>query len=484
MAWFSKETKSLYIARPPHAAKDLIFLHPDKTIPRGANLTVRSDECALFFREGRLVGRLGPGTHNVDTANIPFLGHLLVDKLTDGNHFITELFFVALSECIIDLPVTDLGQYQDQNSRNVVAIRARGSFTVRVKDPERLIVDIGGQSAGSAAKVIEILCGRLANGMRRAVGKRSGQVPILSIVSNADAEAVSTELITGSQPEFEGMGISIQRIINLDFKLDDESLKLLREFGKQESGIALQSKGAQVASQAGFAEYNLVQGQRAALEGMGKGFSAGKTTMFMGGGGLGADLTRSPTGLHRPAPVPAPAPYRADGGPALSAPRQYFIVADGRESGPYSARQIALLVVSNRKSPAEVHVRAEGDPPDCTIPVEMEPAIMTEYKRRAPAGGPTPTAAPFGQPFAAPPPSFAAAQSFAAPSPPTPAVAPLPTNPAFDMAFSAVAGTGTLTRDQISMLAQLAKSVGLAGSDEQAQGVVQAKMQERGVRPV
>ena len=463
MAWFTKETKSLYIARPPHAAKDLIFLHPDKTIPRGANLTVRSDECALFFREGRLIGRLGAGTHNIDTANIPFLGHLMVDKLTDGNHFITELFFVALSECIVDLPVTDLGQYQDQNSRNVVAIRARGSFTVRVKDPERLIVDIGGQSAGSAANVIEILCGRLANGLRKAVGKRSGQVPILSVVSNADSEGVSNELIAGSQSEFEGMGIGIQRIINLDLKLDDESLKLLRDFGKQESGLQLQSKGAQIASQAGFAEYNLVQGQRAALEGMGKGFSAGKTTMFMSGGGFGADLTRSPA---RPAPAPTSAPHRSDGGPALSAPRQYFIIAEGRESGPYSARQIALLVVSNRKSPSEVHVRAEGDPPDCTITVEMEPPIMAEYKRRAPTGTVAPTASPFGQPFAPPP-------------TPTPMAT---SNPAFDMSFSAVAGAGTLTREQISMLAQLAKSVGIASSEEQAHAIVQTKINERGIR--
>ena len=46
-------TKAQYIARPESAATDLVYLHPDTTVPRGAKLTVRSDETAIFFREGQ-----------------------------------------------------------------------------------------------------------------------------------------------------------------------------------------------------------------------------------------------------------------------------------------------------------------------------------------------------------------------------------------------------------------------------------------------
>lgn len=99
LGWFSKETKSMYVARPAERADDLIYLHPDKSIPRGTKLTVRSDECVLFFREGKYIGKVNPGTTvQLDTANIPFLGHLLIDKFTDANHFICEVFFVRLSE--------------------------------------------------------------------------------------------------------------------------------------------------------------------------------------------------------------------------------------------------------------------------------------------------------------------------------------------------------------------------------------------------
>jgi hypothetical protein len=58
LSFIRDETKSLYIARPESAMGDLVYMHPDKSIPRGAKITVRSDECALFFREGKFIARL------------------------------------------------------------------------------------------------------------------------------------------------------------------------------------------------------------------------------------------------------------------------------------------------------------------------------------------------------------------------------------------------------------------------------------------
>ena len=39
LGFFTKETKSFYIARPAEAARDFIYLHPDTSIPRGAKIT-------------------------------------------------------------------------------------------------------------------------------------------------------------------------------------------------------------------------------------------------------------------------------------------------------------------------------------------------------------------------------------------------------------------------------------------------------------
>ncbi len=342
--WLTNETKSLYIARPDEFANDLIYLHPDKSIPRGTKLTVRSNECALFFREGRYIGRINAGTVLLDTANIPFLGHLLIDKFTDANHFICEIFFVSLSEIIFAITLSSLGQYKDINSANVVSIVGGMSYTVKVSDPSKLVIELSGQSGGSGRVVQEIFNGRMLNQFRKAVGFRTQKVPVLDVVSNVDSEAISSEVQRLGHAEFDPLGIGIGRVFDVALRLDADSLNLLRDFGKQEAQLAIQAKGMKLATGDGFAEYNLIQGQRAALEGLGMGLGTGNGPVVMTGMNLGANLTgansRPPSrsaGSGRPSTV-------------LSGQPMFIMKTDAGETGPYSVRQIALLAISKNIS--------------------------------------------------------------------------------------------------------------------------------------
>jgi len=420
LGWFTKEVKSAYLARPSEYANELIYLHPDKSVPRGAKLTVRSDECVLFFREGRYIGRINAGTVLLDTASIPFLGHLLVDTLTAANHFICELFYVSLSEKIFDIPSTALGQYKDKNSANVVAIDGRLAYTVRVSDPSKLIIELGGQSAASGAVIQNIFNGRILNQLRRAVGSRTQRLPVLEVVSNLDAEAISEEVKRLGHDEFNPLGVGIGRVYDLALSLDDASLDILREFGKQESGLALQAKGMKLATGEGFAEYNLVQGQRAALEGLGKGLGSGNGPLIMGGMNLGANLTGSSrpparSGMNRP-------------GTVLASQASFFLRTDNSETGPYSPRQLALIAISKGVGLSDILIRGTDDPDDVSFGADLEPQIVAEYKRRMPS-------------TSAKPPSEGAQ--------------------AFELAFNRAVLDGLLTSVEISMLANLAVTLGL-----------------------
>lgn len=53
--------RELAIARPDSAKGMLVYKHPDPTIPNKAQLTVGTDEVALFFKDGQFVGQIGPG---------------------------------------------------------------------------------------------------------------------------------------------------------------------------------------------------------------------------------------------------------------------------------------------------------------------------------------------------------------------------------------------------------------------------------------
>ena len=381
--FFTKETKSFYIARPPEAARELIYLHPDNTIPRGTKITVRSDECALFFREGKYIGTLSPGTTTqIDTANIPFLGHMVVDTFTGGNHFLTEIFFVLLSEVIVPVGPAALGQYQDLNSRNVVTVDGNFQYTIKVEDPVRLITSVGGQSEQSQSSSLAIFNGRLLNGLRKMVGLRAMNLPMMTIVSNIDSEQISSDLLAFCQAEFQGSGVSIVRVFDLTLGLDDESLEQLKEFGRQESNLQIQSKGAHIATQQGFADFNIVQGQRAALEGMGQGLATGKGSMLMGMG-LGGNLTNirsSGAGLHDRGGSGMSASPRSS---TIAQPRRYLILEESGESGPKTARHVALTAIASNKPLNELLIRGDDDPPGSYFPADSEPGIVTEYNRRA-----------------------------------------------------------------------------------------------------
>lgn len=381
--WVTKETKSFYIARPPEADAQLIYLHPDKSVPRGSKITVRSDECALFFREGRFVGRINAGTVQLDTANIPFLGHLLIDKFTDANHFICEIFFVALNESIFEINSSPIGQFRDSNSANVVSIYGSLSYTVRVVDPVKLVVELGGQSDNSGSVTQTILNGRMLNQLRKAVGVLTQKRPVLDVVSNVEIESISEEIRKIASHEFLSTGISVERVYDLLLNLDDESYALLRAFGVQESELALQAKGMQLATGEGFAEFNIVQGQRAALEGLGKGLSTGNGPMILSGG-LGANLTGGlPNGsTARRSSNGGGTSQRVAGGLIASAPPSYLVIEGTSNSGPYSARQVALLAISKGIPIGQLLIRTPEDPEDINYPADGEPQILAEFNRR------------------------------------------------------------------------------------------------------
>ena len=460
LGWFSKETKSMYVARPAERADDLIYLHPDKSIPRGTKLTVRSDECVLFFREGKYIGKVNPGTTvQLDTANIPFLGHLLIDKFTDANHFICEVFFVRLSEKRFDAPRTELGQYKDLNSANVVAMRGSLSYTVKVTDPARLVIELGGQHAGSESNIETAFNGRMFNQLRAAVGQRAQRMPILNVVSNVDAEALSEDVKILARSEFVPLGIDIGRVFDMALALDEASFALLREFGKQEAQLALQAKGMQLATNDGFAEFNMIQAQRSALEGLGKGLESGNGPLILGGMNLGGNLT----GISRPPQRSAP-PARPAG--VLSSQAAYFVVTDRGEQGPYSARQVALTAISKGQALGQLLIRSTEDAEGISYPADAEPQILSEYQRRLPPGSQPPVNSPAASPATATT---------------APAAPPAGAHQAFNLAFDGAASNGEIDASELAALINLAVTLGLTPTPALAEAYVRQLAHLRGV---
>ena len=123
--------QEMCIARPDAMKNLLVYKHPDETIPWKAFLTVAADECAVFFKDGRVQGVVQPGRVNLDSNNIPFLSNL-IDKFTGGNVLKSWVFFITLKP-IYDVPVGGaLGMMEDPLLGEAVEPRFFGKIAVQI----------------------------------------------------------------------------------------------------------------------------------------------------------------------------------------------------------------------------------------------------------------------------------------------------------------------------------------------------------------
>lgn len=276
--------QEMMLARPEHTAGQIIYKHPDRTVPKFAQLTVRADEACCFFRDGKVVGTLRAGRHTLDSSNIPFLSNL-VDSVTGGNIFIAELFFVTTTE-IPDMKFGGrIGEMEDPKTGLVAEAMVHGSFSYKVMDPERLIVNLAGMHRTEndefqrwfkqlVLKVIRDRCAEL-------VVKKDW--PLLKVTSGAYTEEIENEVLRSMGAHVSQYGIQISQLGNFVMSIDDDAKKEIREFQKKMAFIR-GTGGMQ-----GYQQYAMAEAMMGAGKGMEKGGGGGGEggNMMMGGAALG-----------------------------------------------------------------------------------------------------------------------------------------------------------------------------------------------------
>src|SRR5215813_9637347 len=162
--------REMMIARPDQLKHLIVYKHPDQNIPMYSQLTVDSDECAVFFKDGRVVGVLPPGRHTLQTQNIPFLNQI-VNNFTGGQVFISEIYFVKTTP-VRSIPFGGpIGDMLDPLTGEQVIPRIFGEMSVVVTDPVRFVVGYVGQAAaGDNDTVLAWIKGLFMNGVKTTLG--------------------------------------------------------------------------------------------------------------------------------------------------------------------------------------------------------------------------------------------------------------------------------------------------------------------------
>ncbi|MBU8897744.1 SPFH domain-containing protein [Corallococcus sp. H22C18031201] len=303
------EAKRNFIARADEAKGQIVYKYPEKNVRMLTQVTVAADEVALFVKDGKVEGKLGPGRHSLDTNNIPFLSRLL-EGFTGGNMFIAEIFFVSVREHTGLKFGGPIGDVRDPETGLGIGTMVYGDFSIRVTEPEKLVVGLVGMGRSSNEEFVGWFKNQVLKVMRDRIAELlvKKKWPLLDVTSGAYTEEIETEVIAGLKPHVDDYGLTVVRMGNFHVSIKDEDEATLKKLSKDVAYSRLAG---------GFQQYAQGQAMLGASEGMAKGGGGSDGALQGMGMGMGFGMAQMFSNSQQaqqrvPAAEPTPAAPPAD----------------------------------------------------------------------------------------------------------------------------------------------------------------------------
>lgn len=327
------------------------FERQGHAIKYGAKLTVREGQAAVFVHEGQLADTFGPGLYQLETNNMPILTTLQHWDHGFQSPFKSEIYFVNTRN-FTDLKWGTRNPIMCRDPEfGVVRLRAFGTYTMRVKDPAKFLIEIVGTDGEFTTEEIEFQIRNIIVTHFSQIIASSG-IPVLDMAGNTlELARLVHERIAPMVGDY-GLELPAFFIENISLPTEVE---------------AVMDKRTSTAVAGDLQKYT----DFAAAEAL------GKAAENPGGGGIGAGigmgmgmgmadrLSRSgPWGSAPAAPAeggtPAgAAPAGAAAGsvsgagtpPPPPAETKWHVAVDGKATGPYAKAALAEMVAAGSLTP-------------------------------------------------------------------------------------------------------------------------------------
>lgn len=302
------------------------FPRHDNEIKMGAKLVVRESQTAVFVNEGRIADVFPPGTHTLQTRNLPILSTLKGWKYGFDSPFKAEVYFVSTRQ------FTDF-KWGTQNPIMLrdpefgpVRLRAFGAYSARVTDAGKLLRELAGTDGQFRTDEVEgylrqMIVSRLAG----ALG--ASGVPVLDLAANQHSMGLQlAETLTADLVE---VGLAIPTFSFENISLPPEVEQALDK--RTQMGLV-----GDLGQYTRFQAANALDNAGGAGEGMGLGLG------IAAGQQMAAALSPQPTPQPTPQPAPQAAPPAApQEPPPLPRQDQWYLGVGGERRGPFDGPGLA-----------------------------------------------------------------------------------------------------------------------------------------------
>ena len=200
------------------------FEREGHAIKYGAKLTVREGQAAVFVHEGQLADVFGPGLYQLETNNMPILTTLQHWDHGFQSPFKSEIYFVNTRR------FTDLkwGTRNPITCRDpefgMVRLRAFGTYTMRVTDPGKFLVEIVGTDGDFTTDEVEFqIRNHIVSNFSQIIA--SSGIPVLDMAANTiDLAKLVHERIA---PKIAEYGLELPAFYIENISLPEEVEKVL-----------------------------------------------------------------------------------------------------------------------------------------------------------------------------------------------------------------------------------------------------------------
>ena len=247
----------------------------------GAQLIVRENQAAVFFRDGKGYDVLGPGRHTLSTLNLPVLTKVLSLPFGFKSPFRVEILFANLKVFThLKWGTKDPVAFKDREL-GVVRLRGFGNYTLRVVQPLLFINTlIGTQGIFTTEEISDYLRDVIVSRLNDLLGETLNS--IFDLPHWYDEFAVALKTRVGQ--DFQKYGLELVDLFINSITPTDEVQRMIDErSGMQAVGNLdsfLKFKAAKALGDAARAEGG--EAGSAAASGMGLGVGAGMGMMLPG----------------------------------------------------------------------------------------------------------------------------------------------------------------------------------------------------------